>query len=111
MASANVTESNDATFEQDVLRSEVPVLVDFWGNHCPPCKAIAPHVDALADTNAGKLRVVKLDTGRNPKAAMQFGVVSLPTFLVFKGGRVVGKQVGVSGGAHGLKKLVEPHLG
>ena len=111
MGSANVTESTDATFEQDVLKSDVPVLVDFWGNHCPPCKAIAPHVDALADGTVGKLRVVKLDAGRNPKSAMQFGIANLPTFLVFKGGRVVGKQVGVAGGANGLKKLVEPHLG
>ena len=110
MASANVVTTTDDAWQKDVLDSQVPVLVDFRATWCMPCKAIAPHVDALADANPGKLKVVKLDIVPNKKTAQLYGVTNIPLFLVFKGGKVVGKQVGTGGGAQALKKLVEPHL-
>jgi thioredoxin 1 len=110
MASPNVTVTTDATFDSDVLKSDKPVLVDFWATWCAPCKAIAPHVDALADEKLGKLKVVKLDIQVNMKTALAYGVTNIPTLLVFKGGKVVGKQVGTGGGGPAIKKLVEPHI-
>lgn len=110
MANANVVITSDATFQKDVLESEMPVLVDFWATWCRPCVAIAPAVDALATEKAGKLKVAKLDVQANNKIAVQFGVTNIPMFLVFKGGKVVAKQVGTGGGPAALKKLVEPHL-
>lgn len=110
MASANVVVSSDATFQKDVLESPVPVLVDFWATWCAPCKAIAPAIDVIADEKAGKLRVVKLDVQNNQKTAVQFGVTAIPMFLVFKGGKVVGKQTGAQGGGAAIRKLVDPHL-
>lgn len=100
----------DASFESEVLNSDVPVLVDFWATWCAPCKAIAPAVDALAAETTGKLKCVKLDVQANPRAAMKFGVTNIPTFIVFKGGVAVAKQVGIAGGANGIKKLVAPHI-
>jgi thioredoxin 1 len=110
MASAHVVTTTDAKFNQDVLQSDVPVLVDFWATWCGPCKAIAPHLDALADANVGKLKVVKLDVQTNPGTANSFGVTNIPLLLVFKGGKVVGKQVGAGGGAVAIQKLVAPHI-
>lgn len=110
MDSANVTEVTDANFQQEVLSADLPVLIDFWATWCAPCKAIAPHVASLADENAGKLKVVKVDVQRNMKVASQFGVTNIPTLLVVKGGKEVGRQVGAQGGLHALKKLVSPHL-
>lgn len=107
MASANVVVTSDDTFERDVLQADVPVLLDLWAEWCPPCKAIAPALDKLADENVGKFKIVKLDVDRNRKTAMQFGVTNIPLFLVFKGGKLVAKQVGTGGGVAKLKKLVE----
>ncbi len=109
MANANVHTTSDATFASDVLQSDLPVLVDFWATWCGPCKAIAPHIDAIAGELNGKLKVAKLDIDHNRQTAMQFGITGIPTLLVFKGGKVVGKQVGAVA-LPGLKKLVEPHL-
>ena len=109
MAGAHVINTTDANFASDVLNSEIPVLVDFWATWCGPCKAIAPHVDAIAGEHLGKLKVAKLDIDHNRQTAMQFGITGIPTLLVFKGGKVVGKQVGAVA-LPGLKKLVEPHL-
>jgi thioredoxin 1 len=110
MASANLIVTTDSTFDADVLKSDVPVLVDFWATWCQPCKAIAPIVEGLANSNVGKLKVAKLDVQTNPKIATIYGVVNIPTLLVFKGGKIVGKQVGTGGGAPAIKRLVEPHL-
>jgi len=94
MASANVLELNDDNFQSQVLQSDKPVLVDFWAVWCAPCRAIAPHVEALADQYKGKVAVGKLDIDANPGVASQFDIRSIPTLLIFKGGQVVGQLVG-----------------
>jgi len=94
MASANIKELTDANFETEVLKSEVPTLVDFWAVWCGPCKQIAPMVDALADDYKGRVKVAKLDVDHNQVMAQQYGVRSIPTLLIFKGGKVVGQMVG-----------------
>ena len=94
MASANVIEVTDSNFDSDVLKSQIPVLVDFWAVWCAPCRAIAPHVEAIAGEYAGKLRVGKLDIDANPEIPSQFEVRSIPTLLLFKDGKVLGQLVG-----------------
>ena len=94
MASPNVFEVTDTNFATEILKSPVPVLVDFWAVWCAPCRVIAPHVDAIANDYAGKVRVGKLDIDSNPEIASQFEVRSIPTLLLFKDGKVVGQLVG-----------------
>ena len=94
MAGAGIIEVSDASFEQDVLQSEQPVLVDFWAAWCGPCKALAPTVEQVANEYAGKLKVAKLDVDRNTATAMRFGIRGIPALLVFKGGKVVDQIVG-----------------
>jgi len=89
-----VVEVNDATFDQEVLRSEQPVLVDFWAVWCGPCKAIAPIVDGVAQTYAGKLKVVKLNVDQNGAAPSRYNVRGIPTLLFFKGGKIADQVVG-----------------
>lgn len=84
----------DATFEQEVLNADVPVLLDFWAPWCGPCRMIAPILDELADEFAGKAKVVKVNVDDNPETAAKFGIRSIPTLLVFKNGEVVATQVG-----------------
>jgi len=103
-------ELTDANFQQEVLKSEKPVLVDFWAVWCGPCRMIAPVVEEIAKEYQGKLKVGKLDVDHNPETAMQFGVRSIPTLLVFKGGRVVEQIVGALPRKSLLDK-VTPHLG
>jgi thioredoxin 1 len=91
----NVIEFTDANFESEVLKSEQPVLVDFWAEWCGPCKMLAPRIDALADEYAGKIRVGKLDTEQNQDTAIRYNISGLPTLLLFKGGEMVDKLVGV----------------
>ena len=94
MASPNTFEITDANFQAEVAQSSLPVLVDFWATWCGPCRAIAPHLDALAQTYAGKLRVGKCDIDRNPGVPTQFEIRSIPTLLLFKSGQVAGQLVG-----------------
>jgi thioredoxin 1 len=94
MASANILEVTDANFPSEVLNSATPVLVDFWAAWCAPCRAIAPHVEALATEYEGKVRVGKCDIDANPGVPSQFDIRSIPTLLVFKAGKVVGQVVG-----------------
>jgi len=89
-----VLEVSDATFDQEVLRSEQPVLVDFWAVWCGPCKAIAPIVDSMAATYAGKLKVAKVNVDENGATPSRYGVRGIPALLFFKGGKVADQVVG-----------------
>ena len=96
MAGKNVQEFNDLNFEQEVLKSDVPVLVDFAATWCGPCKAIAPLVGQVADEYEGKIKVGTIDIDDSPGIAQRFGIKGVPTLFVFKGGEVVGKMVGAA---------------
>jgi thioredoxin 1 len=96
MAGKNVQEFNDLNFEQEVLKSDVPVLVDFAATWCGPCKAIAPLVGQVADEFEGKVKVGTIDIDDSPGIAQRFGIKGVPTLFVFKGGEVVGKMVGAA---------------
>jgi thioredoxin 1 len=87
-------EVTDANFESEVLKSEKPVLVDFWAEWCGPCRMIAPIVEEIAREYDGTLKVGKIDVDANPQVSMQFGIRSIPTLLIFKGGRVVDQVIG-----------------
>lgn len=88
---ANVT---DTTFEQEVLKADIPVLVDFWAPWCGPCKAVAPVVEDLSKEFDGRLKVVKLNTDENPKTAQAYSIRGIPSLYVFKSGQVVEQVVG-----------------
>ena len=96
MATTAELSVNTSEFEEKVLKSDVPVLVDFWAEWCGPCKAIGPSVEQLAAEYAGKARVFKLDVDADPAIASQYGVMSIPALLVFKGGKVVDQMVGAA---------------
>lgn len=95
MANANVKQFTDANFKNEVLESNVPVLVDFWAEWCMPCKMLTPTIDALADEFQGKVKVGKMDTDSNRNTAVQFGISAIPTVIVFKNGQVAKKFVGL----------------
>ena len=90
-AAAEVT---DKSFEQEVLNSDVPVLVDFWAPWCGPCRMVAPVVEEIADQYEGQIKVVKLNTDDNPQVASQYGIRSIPTLMIFKDGQKVDMVVG-----------------
>jgi len=94
MAGKNVHEVNDLNFDQEVLQSDVPVLVDFTATWCGPCRQVAPLVDQVADEYEGRLKVTKLDIDDAPGTAQKYGIRGVPTLYVFKGGEVVAQQVG-----------------
>jgi thioredoxin 1 len=94
MAGAGVLEVSDATFDKEVLQSEQPVLVDFWAVWCGPCKAIAPIVDSLAASYAGKLKVAKVNVDENGATPSRYGIRGIPALLFFKGGKVADQVVG-----------------
>ena len=86
--------ATDATFEQEVLKSDTPVLVDFWAEWCGPCRMIGPSLEDISKEMDGKLKVVKVNIDENPKTPTQYDVRSIPTLLMFKDGKVVGQIVG-----------------
>lgn len=94
MASENVIQLTDDSFESEVLQSSTPVLVDFWASWCAPCKAISPVVDGLADEFQGKVKIGKLNVDENPATPGQYGVRGIPTLILFKDGKVVDQVVG-----------------
>jgi thioredoxin 1 len=93
-AGVGVLELSDATFDQEVLRSEQPVLVDFWAVWCGPCRALAPVVDSLATTYTGKLKVAKMNVDENGATPSRYGIRGIPTLLFFKDGKVADQVVG-----------------
>ena len=92
---AEVIELSEANFQSEVLEAAVPVLVDFWGPHCAPCLRLAPVVDELAADNAGSLKVGKVDVEQHPQLAATYNVMGIPVLLIFKGGDVVERLVGL----------------
>ena len=92
--SNGVLEVSNDNFESEVVNSEKPVLVDFWAEWCGPCKQIAPVVEEIAGADSDKLKVCKMDVDANRETAVQFGIRSIPTLLIFKNGEVAGSQIG-----------------
>ena len=109
MASANVQEVNDSNFDKSVLGSDKLFLVDFWATWCAPCLAIAPHVESIANEMVGKVGVGKLNIDDNPGTAGKFGVRSIPTLILFKGGKPVDQIVGAVPKAK-LEEMIKKHL-
>lgn len=109
MATTTELAVSGADFDAKVLKSDVPVLVDFWAEWCGPCKAIGPSVEQLAQEYAGKAKVFKLDVDSDPNIASQYGVMSIPALLVFKGGKVVDQMVGAAPKAT-IAQLIERAL-
>ncbi len=102
-------EITDANFEQEVLKSDKPVLIDFWAVWCGPCRMVAPVVEEIASEYNGKLKVGKLDVDNNPEVSMKFGIRSIPTLMVFKGGKVVEQIIGAVPKRNLVDKVI-PHI-
>lgn len=92
--SDNIVHVTDASFESDVLKSDLPVLVDFWAEWCGPCKMIAPVLEEIADEYAGKIKVCKMDVDANTETAPKFGIRGIPTLIIFKNGNQEATKVG-----------------
>lgn len=88
--------TSDSTFEADVLKSSEPVVVDFWAEWCGPCRMIAPALDEISKEMAGKVKIVKLNVDENPGVAAQYGIRSIPTLMIFKGGQLAAQKVGAA---------------
>jgi thioredoxin 1 len=110
MASNSIVEVNDANFDADVLKSDKPVLIDFWATWCGPCRALAPIVDELAEAYKDKVKVAKMDVDRNSATPMRYGVRGIPTLLVIKGGQVKEQIVGYVP-KETIQKALDKHIG
>jgi thioredoxin 1 len=99
----------DKSFQQDVMASDVPVVVDFWAEWCGPCRMIAPSLEAIAGELAGKVKIAKLNIDENPEIAGQVGIRSIPTLMIFKGGKHVNTKVG-AGSKGDLQKWIEASI-
>jgi len=103
------TQVSEAQFSDEVLGADVPVLVDFWAEWCGPCKAIAPVLDEISNEMTGKVKIVKVNVDENPNIAAQYGIRSIPTMILFKGGEAADMKVGAGEGKVGLVKWLEGH--
>jgi thioredoxin 1 len=110
MASANISNITDESFQSDVLESPTPVLVDLWATWCGPCKAIAPLLESLSADLGDRLKIVKLNIDEHPKTPAAYSVTSIPTLLLFKGGELAGTMVGNPGRKSKIADFVQPHL-
>ena len=110
MAASNIVSLTSKNFPDEVLKSPVPVVVDFWAEWCGPCKMIAPVLDELADEFEGRVKIGKLNIENDQSIAVEYRVSGIPTFLVFKDGQVVSQQVGIAGGKPKLKSLIDSAL-
>lgn len=106
---SSLTDVSDSTWDADVLGSDTPVFVDFWAPWCGPCKSMLPYIEKLAEEYGDKMKVVKLNTQDNQEIAAKYGIVSIPTFMLIKGGEVQEQVLGVQA-YPALKALVDPHL-
>ncbi|MGD0498514.1 MAG: thioredoxin [Bryobacteraceae bacterium] len=109
MAGQNVQTFTDASFDQEVLRSDVPVLVDFWAEWCGPCRMMAPTIDLVANEYSGRVKVGKLDVDSNGDTAMRYNIRGIPTLLLFQGGQVVEQRVGAVGKSE-VQKMLDSHV-
>lgn len=110
MASEKIVHLSDDNFDEQIGRLQGPVLVDFWADWCGPCKMLAPTLDQIAEEMAGRATVAKVDVDQNGDLSNRFGVRSIPTLMVFKGGRVVDQMIG-NQPREQVRRLVEKHLG
>ena len=111
MASEHVLELNDSNFQQEVVESNTPALVDFWAEWCMPCRMLAPTIEELAKEFAGRIKVGKVDTDESRNVSTKFGISAIPTLILFKGGQMVKKFVGLQQKADlkaALEALLEP---
>jgi len=102
---ANIAQISDDNFDSEVLKSPLPVLIDFWAPWCGPCRAIAPIVDELAGEYAGKLKIVKMNVDDNPRTPARYGVRGIPNLILFKNGEVQQQIVGAAPKAHLVKAI------
>src|SRR5256885_17176516 len=110
MASENVQTFTDKNFDDSVLKSGAPVLVDFWAEWCGPCKRLSPTVDALASDSVGMVTIGKMNIDENPTTTTNFRVMSIPALLLFKGGQLVESLVGAQYSKDDLKKIIDKYL-
>jgi thioredoxin 1 len=110
MASTAILEVTDANFDEEVLKSDQPVLIDFWAVWCGPCKALAPIVDEVAQSYSGKVKVAKMNVDQNPGTPGRYGIRGIPTLLIFKGGQVKEQIVGYVP-KETIEKAIDKHMG